>query len=64
MVLPFVFLSAPYTAMRVSNGIAVAMLFGCGWRLGRYTNGRPLRFGLSMVLLGVVLVAVTLALGG
>lgn len=64
VVLPFVFLADLYTAMRVSNGVAVAMLFACGWRLGRYTNGRPLRFGLALVLLGVVLVGITLALGG
>lgn len=64
VVLPFVFVSDLFTAMRVSNGIAIAMLFYCGWRLGRYTNGRPLRFGLALVLLGVVLVAITMALGG
>ena len=64
VVLPFVLFSELFTAMRVSNAIAIAMLFWCGWRLARFTNGRPLRFGLAMVLLGVVLVAVTLALGG
>lgn len=62
--LPFLFFTDAYTATRVSNGIAVAMLFFCGWRLGRYTGGRPLRFGLALVLLGVALVGITLALGG
>ena len=64
VVLPFLLLAEPYTAMRVSNAVAVTMLFACGWQLGRYTNGRPLRFGLALVLLGVVLVAITIALGG
>jgi VIT1/CCC1 family predicted Fe2+/Mn2+ transporter len=64
VVLPFLLIAEPYTAMRVSNAVAVTMLFACGWQLGRYTNGRPLRFGLALVLLGVVLVAVTMALGG
>lgn len=64
VVLPFVFVPDLFTAMRISNGIAIALLFYCGWRLGRYTHGRPLRFGLALVLLGVVLVAITMALGG
>ena len=51
-------------ALRVSNAVAIAMLFGCGWALGRYAGSRPWRVGLGMAVLGLALVAVTVALGG
>jgi VIT1/CCC1 family predicted Fe2+/Mn2+ transporter len=50
--------------MRVSNAIAVAMLFGLGCAFGRLTGRRPWLTGLTMVVLGCVLVAITVALGG
>jgi hypothetical protein len=50
--------------MRVSNGIAVAMLFVAGVGYGRAINRAPLTVGFSMVLLGMALVALTIALGG
>lgn len=51
-------------ALRLSNLIAVAMLFAAGYSFGRITGGRPWLVGFSMVLLGAVLVALTIALGG
>jgi len=64
VVLPFLFMSQVLPAMRVSNLIAVAMLFATGYAFGRITGGRPWVVGISMVLLGAVLVALTMALGG
>jgi hypothetical protein len=64
VVLPFVFFQQLHPAMRFSNGIAMAMLFGCGFMLARYAGMRPVRTGLAMVLVGSVLVALTIALGG
>jgi hypothetical protein len=64
VVVPFLFMADAVTALRVSNGIAVAMLFGTGYAFGRITEGRPVVVGVSMVLLGAVLVALTMALGG
>ena len=64
VVLPFLFMSQVLPAMRVSNLIAVAMLFATGYAFGRITGGRPWVVGTSMVLLGAVLVALTIALGG
>ncbi len=52
-------------ALRISNGIAILMLFIAGAALGRYAAGqRPWRMGLVMVVVGSVLVLVTIALGG
>jgi hypothetical protein len=64
VVLPFIFLSDAVTALRVSNAIAVAMMFVAGYAFGQVAGYRPLVTGGSMVLLGSLLVALTIALGG
>ena len=50
--------------MRVSNAIAVAMMFIAGVAYGRVVGWSPWAVGLSMVALGSALVAMTIALGG
>ena len=40
------------------------MLFLTGYAFGRHAGHRPLGMGLAMVILGVVLVAITISLGG
>jgi hypothetical protein len=62
--IPFVFMHEAGLALRISNLIAIAMLFGTGYAFGRITGGRPLLVGISMVLLGGLLVGLTIALGG
>jgi hypothetical protein len=62
--LPFLFVTDPRHALRLSNVVAVALMFAIGYRLGTHSGGGPWRVGLSMVLLGSVLVALTIALGG
>ena len=64
VVLPFALLDDAVTALRVSNGIALVMLFGAGYALGRFGRHRPIRTGLVMTGIGVGLVAITIALGG
>lgn len=64
VVVPFVFSSDAMLALRISNTIAVAMLCGVGVAYGRHAGQSPWLVGLSMVLLGCVLVALTIALGG
>jgi hypothetical protein len=64
LVMPFLFIQDVVLAGRVSNAIAIAMLFVTGYAYGRLTHGRPWLAGSSMVLLGGVLLAATLALGG
>jgi VIT1/CCC1 family predicted Fe2+/Mn2+ transporter len=64
LVVPFIVIHGTYRALRVSNAVAVVMLFLAGCSLGRYAGHRPLRKGFAMVALGIVLVLLTLALGG
>lgn len=64
VVLPFVFMDDLPLAMRVSGAIATAMLFIAGYRWGRHAGVRPLPTGLVMVVLGAIIQAVVIALGG
>jgi VIT1/CCC1 family predicted Fe2+/Mn2+ transporter len=50
--------------LRISNAVAIAMLFGCGYAFGRYSGFRPVRVGLVMVAVGVALVGLTIVFGG
>jgi hypothetical protein len=62
--LPFLFMHDAPRAMRVSNAVAVTMLFMTGATYGRCVGRSPWVLGLAMVGLGVILVALTMALGG
>ena len=64
VVLPFVFAREAMRALRVSNGIAIGMLFLTGYAFGRSTGYRPWAMGIAMVGVGCVLVGLTMALGG
>jgi VIT1/CCC1 family predicted Fe2+/Mn2+ transporter len=61
---PFMFMTNVARAMRVSNAIAVVLLFVTGWAFGRLVEYRPWLTGIAMVVLGGALVALTMALGG
>jgi hypothetical protein len=63
-VLPFLFMHSARPALRVSNLIAIAMLFLLGCAFGRTAGRSRWVMGASMVLLGAALVAMTIALGG
>lgn len=62
--IPFVLMESIGPAMRVSNAIAVVLMFLTGYAFGRVAGYSPLPTGLFMVVLGSVLVAFTMALGG
>jgi hypothetical protein len=64
VILPFLFFDDTFTALRVSNGVALAMLAVIGFAYGRVSGLRPGLTSVAMVLLGAVLVALTIALGG
>jgi VIT1/CCC1 family predicted Fe2+/Mn2+ transporter len=64
VIVPFVVMQEAIPALRVSNGVAIVMLFVGGFLLARASGGRPVRTGLWMVVVGLVLVAITVALGG
>jgi hypothetical protein len=62
--MPFMLVSDARVALRVSNAVAIIMLFMCGYLLGRHAGLRPWATGLSSVAVGGVLVIVAIALGG
>jgi len=64
VVIPFIFMRSAGPALRVSNVIAIVMLFLTGYAFGRLTGRRPWLVGISMVVLGSALVGLTMALGG
>jgi VIT1/CCC1 family predicted Fe2+/Mn2+ transporter len=63
-VLPFLFLDDPRLALRVSNAILLGLLFFVGWQAARHTLARPWIAGVVFLLVGVLLVAVAIPLGG
>jgi hypothetical protein len=64
VVVPFFFVSDAMRALRISNGIAIGLLFVAGYSLAKASGFRPLRTGLVMVAIGAALVGLTMALGG
>jgi len=64
VVLPFVFIESLQLAMRVSAAVSITMMFFCGYSLGRYGGLPPWLAGLTMVLLGSIVEAIIVALGG
>lgn len=64
LVIPFLLFDRVQLALRVSNLIAIVMLFCLGYWLGQHGGYHPVRTGSSMVLLGLVLVGTAIALGG
>ena len=62
--IPFIFMQSAGPALRVSNAIAILMLFLTGYAFGRITGRHPWGMGIAMVALGSMLVAITMALGG
>jgi VIT1/CCC1 family predicted Fe2+/Mn2+ transporter len=62
--IPFLFMTDAVAAKRTSDGIAIVMLFIAGVVYGRSIHGRAWLFGVGMVLLGAILVALAIALGG
>lgn len=61
---PFIFIDNVHLAMRVSNGVALLMLFILGYKIAKYAGFNPLRTSLVFISLGIILVAITIALGG
>lgn len=63
--LPFlIFRDQPRFALRVSNGLLIALIFLVGFRWARYTGGSGWRIGFALALMGGALVAIAVALGG
>jgi len=62
--LPFILFSDVAVALRTSNGIALTLLFMCGFGLGHYAGFGAWRSGFTMLAIGLLLVIVTISLGG
>lgn len=64
VLIPFALIHDARLALRVSNAIAIVMLFLTGFAFGRDVGHHPLRMGAAMVGLGCAMVAITISLGG
>jgi len=64
VVVPFLIVTDPAVALRLSNTVAVSMLFLGGVSLGRFSGHPPVALGVAMAALGIALVAITILLGG
>jgi hypothetical protein len=62
--MPFLVMQNVRVAIRVSNAIALVLLFLTGYAFGRAAEYRPWLTGFAMVGLGCLLVGLTIELGG
>ena len=62
VVIPFLVVSDAQVALRLSNLVAIVMMFLCGYKLGRYGGYHPWLAGVSMALLGTVLAGIAIVL--
>jgi VIT family len=62
--IPFIFMDNLLRAMRVSNAIAIVLLFVTGFAFAKIAEYRPWLTGIAMVIIGSMVVAATIALGG
>jgi VIT family len=62
--IPFLLIDDAVLALRVSNGVLLALLFFTGYRWARYTLGRPWLVGFCFLIGGVAMVLAAIALGG
>ena len=64
VLLPLLLPASIEVRVRASNAVAFAMLFLMGYRWAQFAGGKPLRTGLLLALLGVVMVLIAIPLGG
>jgi VIT family protein len=62
--IPFMLMGNAAAALRISNVVAIVLLFLAGYVFGQLTGRHPVWVGCAMVVLGVGLVGLTMALGG
>jgi VIT1/CCC1 family predicted Fe2+/Mn2+ transporter len=64
VVVPFLFVNDPMLAARLSNLVALVELGLVGARWGQATGASPIWIAIGLTTVGLVLVAITIALGG
>jgi hypothetical protein len=62
--LPFILFKDVSVAMRVSNGVALLLMFSAGFALARFSGLKPFLTALAYAAIGIFLVALTIILGG
>jgi len=62
--LPFLFIDDPLVALRVSNALLLGLLFIVGYRAAKLTLAKPWLVGTMFLLAGLLLVLISIALGG
>jgi hypothetical protein len=62
--LPYLVIPELAVAKAVSRALALVLLFGTGYAVGRYSGVRPVWTGLAMLFIGAALVGLVTALGG
>ncbi|MBX4928611.1 VIT1/CCC1 family predicted Fe2+/Mn2+ transporter [Rhizobium binae] len=63
-VIPFFLIEDAHLALRVSNLFLIMLLFVTGYAWAKSSGGRPIQAGMTMTCLGLLLVAIAIALGG
>jgi len=63
-VVPFFLIDDADSALRASNLFLVLLLFVTGYKWADFSGGRPVFAGITMICLGLFLVAIAIALGG
>lgn len=61
---PFMVLDNAYVALRTSNALLVGMLFLVGYQWGGHANVSKWLSGIVFTIVGLILVAIAIALGG
>jgi VIT1/CCC1 family predicted Fe2+/Mn2+ transporter len=64
VVIPFIFIHDTKLALRISNLVAIVMMFLCGWSVGKYVGLNKWKVSFATVSIGILLVGVTIVLGG
>jgi hypothetical protein len=64
IILPFILLTHIRLAARISDAIALVILFFSGYSYGRYAGHSSWGWGISMVVIGCIMVGLTIGLGG
>ena len=64
VVIPFLLVAEPQLALRISNLVAIILMFICGWLLASYGNYNRIVSSVTIAIIGVLLVGLTIMLGG
>jgi VIT1/CCC1 family predicted Fe2+/Mn2+ transporter len=64
VVVPFLLFDDAFVALRVSNAVLIVTLFLVGYQWGGHANVRPGTAGAIFTVVGLILVAIAIALGG